>query len=165
MDERVLPVDKNNYRQAMSCFPTGVAIVSILNDQAAPIGVTVNSLTSVSLSPVLILFCLGTQSQAHKEFVKVASRSGRWWISLLASNQSDISQRFAAFNQKNWDLTPHDTDPQTGLPIIKGAVAHLSGVFDTLIEAGDHTVFIAKVSYVASQKESKPLIYLHSSYQ
>ena len=159
-----MPVDKNNYRQAMSCFPTGVAVASVLGRQDAPIGVTVNSLTSVSLSPVLILFCLGTQSQACKEFLTVASRHGHWWISLLASEQSDISQRFTAFNHQNWHLTPHDIDPETRLPIIKGAVAHLSGVFEQTIEAGDHTVFIAKVLQVASQKDSKPLIYLHSAY-
>jgi flavin reductase (DIM6/NTAB) family NADH-FMN oxidoreductase RutF len=164
MDEILLPVDKNNYRQAMSCFPTGVAVATILDAQAMPMGVTINSLTSVSLSPLLLLFCLGNQSYVHKEFLRVSASKGHWWISLLASNQSEISKRFAAFNRQNWHLTPHDKDPETGLPIIKGAVAHLSGVFENTIEAGDHTVFIAKVLQVSSHKETKPLIYYHSSY-
>ena len=161
----MLPADKNNYRNAMSCFPTGVAIATILGEQKIPIGVTINSITSVSLSPVLLLFCLGNQSQVHDEFLSVAKEQGHWWISILASNQAQISQRFTVLDQHNWQLTPHDTDLDTRLPIIKGAVAHLTGVFEKVIEAGDHTIFMANASYVFSRKEAKPLIYYHSSYR
>jgi len=52
-------IDNQTLRQALGCFTTGVAVVTTLGDNNAPVGLTVNSFSSVSLDPPLILWSIG----------------------------------------------------------------------------------------------------------
>ena len=60
------PTFTRSFRDAMGAFPTGVAIVTALRPDGTPCGLTVNSLTSVSLDPVLLLVCLGRSSESQR---------------------------------------------------------------------------------------------------
>ena len=50
--------DPRTLRDALGCFATGVTVVTCVNDAGEPAGITVNSFTSVSLDPPLLLVCL-----------------------------------------------------------------------------------------------------------
>ena len=58
--------DPRTLRDALGCFATGVTVVTCLNDEGEPAGITVNSFTSVSLDPPLLLVCLHKRRRARR---------------------------------------------------------------------------------------------------
>src|ERR1700748_275214 len=91
-------MDSRAFRDALGCFPTGVAVVTAVPaaDAAqadklagAHIGITVNSFTSVSLEPPLLLWCMDRRSQRHDIFVKAES----FTVSVLGTEHRDVSSR------------------------------------------------------------------------
>jgi flavin reductase (DIM6/NTAB) family NADH-FMN oxidoreductase RutF len=83
-------VDPTTYRQVMGCFATGVAVVATAaNGELC--GLTVNSLTSVSLDPPLLLVCLNHDSRT----LAAVRAVGRFSVSLLACGQKRLSNSFA----------------------------------------------------------------------
>ena len=157
-----LPAAHNeNFRETMSCFATGVCVVSI--DEPEKVGVTINSLVSVSLEPLLILFCLGKDTKTHEHFLKSAQQKGQWGISMLAQAQEDISTRFTHWNPDLWDQTP--LLPQSGAPLLAGGAAYLKGEFDSTFNGGDHTIFLCRVTQCLAIPEMSPLIYTQRHYR
>lgn len=75
MEEEVgMTYDLRAFRSAVGCFPTGVAVITTAVRGEEPIGLTVNSFTSVSLDPPLLLWCLNRSSDRFRAFTKVVSR-------------------------------------------------------------------------------------------
>ena len=62
--------DTRAFRQALGSFPTGVAVITALSPSGAPMGITVNSFTSVSLEPPMVLWCLDKKSDRYAVFAK-----------------------------------------------------------------------------------------------
>src|ERR1700726_3270883 len=83
--------DTRAFRQALGSFPTGVAVVTARADEAHPIGITVNSFTSVSLDPPLVLWCMDAHSQRHDAFVQAPG----FTVSILGTGHREISSRLA----------------------------------------------------------------------
>ena len=106
----VSAVTSRDYRQTMGLFPTGVAILIIEDGDRNPIGMTVNSLTSVSLNPLILLVCV--QKTAH---MIPALLEAKWFtFSFLPETRSDLSSYFAGI----WD---HDAPaPQFGFSAMGG---------------------------------------------
>src|ERR1700742_5003299 len=82
--------DSRAFRDALGNFPTGVAVITALGGQTH-IGITVNSFTSVSLDPPLVLWCMDKRSQRHDAFVAAPG----FTISLLGSVHREVSSRLA----------------------------------------------------------------------
>ena len=79
IDSRTAPaVDVNAFRKAMGSFPTGVTIVTVACDDGTMHGVTVNSFSSVSLHPMLVLVCLNQTSRA----VDLIERAGAFVVNV-----------------------------------------------------------------------------------
>lgn len=83
--------DSVAFRRALGQFATGVAVVTTLDGDGARIGLTVNSFTSVSLDPPLVLWCLGRESPN----VAIFESATHFAVNVLAADQKAISQRFA----------------------------------------------------------------------
>ena len=147
-----------NFRQALGSFPTGVTIVTTLDNNSKPIGFTANSFTSVSLEPHLILICIDKASFNIDAF----SKGNHFAVSILSENQHHISNIFALpatdrFDQINWQ-------PKiTGSPIINESVAWFDCIKDSFIEAGDHFILIGQVQAFDSSTKT-PLVYLRGNY-
>lgn len=144
-------------RRTLGHFATGVAVVSA-RDHRGPVAATVNSLTSVSLDPPLLLVCL-----AHGSRSLVALRStGRFALSLLAADQQPLSDRFARSHEGDlWEGVATEGDP----PLLVGAVAGLRCVVHELVEGGDHLIVIGRVEqaeYVDPAPE--PLLFHRGRY-
>jgi flavin reductase (DIM6/NTAB) family NADH-FMN oxidoreductase RutF len=86
-----LTVNASAFRKAMGSFPTGVTVVTVASDDGGMHGVTVNSFSSVSLDPLLVLVCLHEASRA----VGQIERGGAFGVSVLSAGQQDISRWFA----------------------------------------------------------------------
>jgi flavin reductase (DIM6/NTAB) family NADH-FMN oxidoreductase RutF len=126
------------YRRALGAFPTGVCVVAC-EDAQGPLGLTVNSFTSVSLDPPLILWCLHNLSDRRHAF----AAAERFAVNILAAGGEAHSQRFAGHAHR---LEPDELDSEPGrAPLLKGALTRLECVTHERLELGDHTVIVGRV--------------------
>src|SRR4051812_2818629 len=89
-DSRATKVDPEEFRRAVGRFATGITIVSTVAD-GADHAMTVNAFTSVSLDPVLVLFCVEKIARFHE----VVISTGEWAVSVLGAGGREASQWFA----------------------------------------------------------------------
>jgi len=125
----------------------------------APEGLTVNSFTSVSLDPPLILVCIAKTATSYPSF-QVAKG---FVINVLREDQIDLSQHFASsksdrFEGIAWRSGAH------GAPLLDGVLAALECAVHSSFDAGDHTVFVGQVERAESH-EGVPLLYFASAYR
>lgn len=147
------------FRRACGRFATGVAIVTTLDAAGAPYGVTVNSFTSVSLDPPLVLFCLDRGAQALAAF----SANNPFVINILDQSQRDLSQRFAARLPDRFAGLDYRTG-LTGAPILHGSLAILECRHQAALDGGDHLIFVGQVLSVEAC-DGDPLLYFAGAYR
>ena len=150
-------VNKDNFKKTLSAFATGITVVATKHNSIL-YGKTINSFSSLSLSPPLVLFSLDNQSSKLNIFKKSETIT----INILSKNQKLISSNFAKKNP-DWKDIEYDL-LKNGNPIIKNCVSNLDCRIIEKIQKGDHLIFICKVSKVIYSEKLKPLIYYNSKY-
>lgn len=133
------PVAPDALRSVCGNFVTGVTVITSGNGEEA-VGTTVNSFTSVSLEPPLVLFCLHTKSRLRP----VVQKYGAYAVNILSSQQEMLARNFAGVRTAGLDGVAHRTSV-TGVPVLTGALASLSCRLVESFESGDHTVFVGEV--------------------
>lgn len=128
-----------DFRKAMGNFATGVAIVTAA-DGSERFGMTVNSLTSVSLDPCLLLIC-PKKGSATGEAIK---RTQRFAVNILAEDQQDLCMRFVGEKAARFEGLS-DVHMDDGLPLIGGSIVHLSCRLHGLHPGGDHEIIVGEV--------------------
>ena len=150
-------INKDNFKKTLSTFATGITVVATKNNSIL-YGKTINSFSSLSLSPPLVLFSLDKKSTK----LKIFKESKTITINILSNKQEMISNNFA---KKNPDWKEVDYDVlKNGNPIIKNCVSNLDCKIEDKINKGDHIIFICKVLQVLNRNKLKPLIYYNSKY-
>ena len=152
-------VAPEDFLRACAQFATGVAITTVLDGAGAPHGMTVNSFTSVSLIPPLVLVCIDHKAGIRNLLLKTEFFA----INVLRENQQQLSMQFARPGEDRFG-TVEWFPGETGVPLIPGALATLECSVFERIESGDHTVMIGEV-VSAVRHEGRPLLYFSSSYQ
>jgi flavin reductase (DIM6/NTAB) family NADH-FMN oxidoreductase RutF len=152
-------VEAAEFTRACSRFATGIVIASVCDAQGVAHGLTANSLTSVSLTPPLILICIG-----HSASVLEAFRSaGHFGISVLAEDQRELSDRFARKGHDRFDGTAWQPG-HTGVPLVAGGLGTMEcSVYQRQV-CGDHDIVVGQVLHT-SVRDGKPLIYFGSKYR
>jgi flavin reductase (DIM6/NTAB) family NADH-FMN oxidoreductase RutF len=150
-------MDSREFRDAMGGFATGVAIVTTEADGRLH-GMTINSLTSVSLNPTLLLVALTRPSRT----ASAIDRRGAFVINVLGVNQAHVSNTFARPSEDHFADRSLFTI-EDGMPMIVGALAHLVCQTEQQHEAGDHTVVIGRVVRGAVAPRD-PLIFHRGAY-
>ncbi len=145
--------------RACAQFATGVAIATVLDSGGTPYGMTINSFTSVSLDPPLVLICIDRKARILEHFLT----SDFFAINILRENQQALSERFARTEEDRFGTVEWYAG-ETGTPLIPGALAALECAVFERRPAGDHTILIGEVAH-AVRHEGLPLIYFSSSYQ
>jgi len=160
-------VDVKRYRAVMGRFVTGVTVVtSMVQTQAGmhPWGTTVNAFTSVSLDPPLVLVCIGRERSIHDVIAAV----GRFAVNILAEESQGLSDCFAGAPSelpRSGFCAAAYHPGRTGVPILEAAVAHVECVVEQVLEAGDHTIYLARaVELGASDVHPLPLLYYRGRY-
>jgi flavin reductase (DIM6/NTAB) family NADH-FMN oxidoreductase RutF len=120
---------------------------------------TVNSFTSVSLEPPLVLVCIDQKARVLEHFVA----SNFFAINILSENQQALSMRFARPGEDRFDGVEWYAG-ETQMPLIPGALAFLECAVFQRQEAGDHTVLIGEV-VSAVRHEGNPLLFFSSGYR
>lgn len=151
-----MTLDPEQLRHAMRAWTTGVTIVTAAH-AGQRYGMTVNSFTSISLEPPLISVTLRQLTHTHE----LVERSGEFAITILSSNQGDLSDRFAG---KQPGITDRFEGVETGrllidAPLIKGGMAYLNCRVVNTIPVGENTLFIAEVIAAQGEGEGDPLVY------
>jgi flavin reductase (DIM6/NTAB) family NADH-FMN oxidoreductase RutF len=147
------------FRKACARYATGVAVATVTSPDGSPEGLTVNSFTSVSLEPPLILVCIAKTATAYLSF-QVAKA---FVVNVLREDQIDLSQHFASSKSLRFDGVAWRSGVH-GAPVLDGALAVLECAMHDSFDAGDHTVFIGLVERVESH-EGPPLLYFASAYR
>lgn len=153
-----MSIEERSFRKALGCFPTGVAVVTTTDGAGRPVGVTVSSFTSLSLHPPLVLFCLDRRTGGLDAF-----RDGGFSVNVLREDQREVSIRFASRRDDKFDGIDTTTGA-TGAPVLPDALAVLDCVVESVVEGGDHFIFIGKVEHVDSQAGGQPLVYFRGAY-
>ena len=139
-------VDRNaSLREVMRSYPTGVTIVGARERAAVPFGLTVNSFTSLSLHPPLILVCIGRTSTLHNRLIT----SDTFSVNFLAGDQSAIADRFASDPSEDRFQGIAWQEGALGVPLLDGAVAWLECSRYEVTDGGDHTILIGRVEHSA----------------
>ena len=152
-------VTDDAFRMTCSRFATGVAIATVEAEGGALHGMTINSFTSVSMDPPLILICV----EHGCNLLPIFSRSGRYGLSVLRRSQEALSVRFAIRGHDRFDGV-ESVAGRTGIRLIPGALAYFECSVREMVEAGDHTVVIGTVDHCEAH-EGEPLLFFDSAYR
>ena len=153
------PTDKRAFRDALGCFPTGVAVVTARVADRHPMGITVNSFVSVSLEPPLILWCVDRRSQRFETF----SSADYFTVSVLDATHEAVSRRLAQPGEHRLDGIPLITT-EFGAPALADAVAVFECGREAVYEGGDHAVLLGRVVRFACRQGAEPLVFVRGRY-
>lgn len=145
----------------MGNFATGVTVVTIRHPDGGPAGLTVNSLTSVSLEPPLVLFCLDRAAHIYPLF----RRAKFFAVNILGETQEAVSRHFADFrhNPKPKRLW---AKPQGGCPILNGTLGWMVCRKMAVHQSGDHDIIIGEAVKLHVREPARaPLLYFHGRYR
>lgn len=150
--------DSAKYRQVLGHFPTGVTVVTAMDD-AGPVGLAVSSFTSVSLEPPEVLFCATKTSSSWARI----HTAGRFSVNILAADQEDVCRVFASpatdkFIEIGWKRSSN------GCPLIDGVLAHIDCSIGQVVDAGDHHVVIGTVENLEVLREHEPLVFYRGGF-
>lgn len=151
--------DGRAYRQALGRFATGVTVVTCRDATGRPAGLTVNSFTSVSLAPPLVLWCLEKTSPSLAMF----TTCGHFAINVLDASQRPLSDVFADPAADRFAGLPVE-DGLGRAPLLPGCLAQFDCALDAVHDGGDHVILIGAVRRYR-QRAGDPLIYFGGGYR
>jgi len=148
-----------DFRAALAMFATGVTIVTALDADSRPVGLTANSFNSVSLAPPLVVWSLALRSRS----LAVFQGAERYAVNVLAHDQIELARRFSRPHADRFDGVPFRLGAAAA-PLIEGCVAWLECRHHALHPAGDHMLFIGQVDACVHQNVA-PLVWHGGRYQ
>jgi 3-hydroxy-9,10-secoandrosta-1,3,5(10)-triene-9,17-dione monooxygenase reductase component len=151
-------IDPAQFRQVLGAYPTGVAIITALDDDGAPAGMVVGTFTSVSLDPPLVGFLPDKSSTSWPKIEK----AGRFCVNVLGSDQQQLCRQVAGRGDKfaGVDIVVSDQD----LPVIAGSLAVIECTIRSVSEAGDHWFVVGDVLRMAAPREADPMLFHRGRY-
>jgi flavin reductase (DIM6/NTAB) family NADH-FMN oxidoreductase RutF len=155
-DERI---DPRILRRALGAFPTGVVITTAWESESGWLGMTMNSFTTVSLDPPLVIFSIDRRSVSLPAWL----RASGYAINVLARGQELLSNQFARSRGEKW----RDVRFTSGLhnaPLLDGTVARFECSRHQVVDGGDHMIFLARVNRATCNEEAEPLVFCRSRY-
>ena len=142
LDTKGPPLDAEtviHYRRALGCFATGVVVVTV-HDAEGSVALVVNSFTSVSLEPPLVLFCLGDKSDRGAYF----REAERYVINIMGVEGEPLAARYAARGRHR--IEPDDVEAlPSGLPGLRGALTRLECRAHQRLPIADHLAIVGEV--------------------
>lgn len=154
-------MDRATFFAIMGAFPTGVGIVTTLDDQDQPRGLTTNALASVSAEPPILLVCVDKRSNT----LMALQAAGKFVVNYLSEGRGDLANLFASkesdkFKEVSWQPASN------GMPWLHtDTIAHAECTVTQTIDAGDHVIFLGEVSDGQPPAPgTRPLMYFRRTY-
>jgi len=155
-----MPFASKEFRDALGCFATGVCVVTCQTADGRRHGVTVNSFSSVSLDPPLVLFSLDRGASTFAPFMEAT----HFAVNMLSREQIDLSRIFAERAADRWNGVEYETW-ETGSPILPGSLAALECDMHSRHDGGDHVIILGRVRGLRRWPDRAPLLYFRGAYQ
>lgn len=153
-------ISSSDLREAMRSFPTGVAVITTTDDSGDPVGLTVNSLCSVSMRPPMILWCLREESATRSAF----THNVGFTVNILAADQAALATRFASHPGDRFAGIAWRTGPAK-LPLLERTSAWLvCRRSRPPLHTGDHLVLLGQV-VDSGRSELNPLVFSGGGYR
>lgn len=146
-------IDLNEFRRALSCFATGVAVVTVLDADGEKAGMTISSFNSVSLDPPLVLWSIADDSYSYNAFMEAEYFA----VNVLAMHQEELSSRFARRGANKFEGIECREGLQ-GVPILPDYAACFECRIEHRYEGGDHKIIVGRVLRM-EDRETDPLIF------
>jgi flavin reductase (DIM6/NTAB) family NADH-FMN oxidoreductase RutF len=152
--------DPRTLRDALGCFATGVTVVTCVDEHGRPAGLTVNSFTSVSLEPPLILVCI------HKMAASADTLAGApfFAINVLQNGQQPASITFSTRVEDRFGTTPWSCG-EAGAPILKDSLSVFECERFAVYDGGDHHILVGQVTKASFDAGLDPLLYFRGRYR
>ncbi len=150
----VQPLDRASLRAAFGVFATGVTVVTSRAEDGRASGITVNSLTSVSLTPPLLLWCVGHEARSAALYRPDVP----FVVNVLASDQRRLAELFALANGQDYERTVDFKYNTDGVPVLRSCAAEYHCRVTSCHPGGDHTIVVGRVHAVV-RHDRAPLIF------
>lgn len=149
---------QKDFRKALGKFATGVTVITTVDADGGPIGVTASSFNSVSLDPPLVLWSLAKDSYSMQAFEQASGFN----VHVLTHQQAAISNHFASkgndkFAGLDW------ADSHSPYPVIADYAALFRCTTEFKYEGGDHVIFVGRVTSHEA-RDAEPLIFRGGQY-
>ena len=154
-----MTMDTGEFRQALGQFATGVCLVTVDDPELGPLATTVNSFSSVSLDPPLVLWSI----QNSSDHLAVYTECQHFGIGILSSEQGALSSQYAQRGGHSVQAEHFTTGPQ-GEPKLIDALAHFPCAAYGVHPGGDHQIIVGEVLQFES-REAAPLIFYSGGYR
>jgi flavin reductase (DIM6/NTAB) family NADH-FMN oxidoreductase RutF len=152
--------DARTLRDALGCFATGVTVVTGAGSDGAPAGLTVNSFTSVSLAPPLLLVCLARSAASAAVLIEAT----HFAVNVLQTGQQPASIRFSTRDEDRFGTTQWSCG-EGGAPILADSL----GVFEceryAVHGGGDHHMLVGRVVKASFDASLDPLLFFRGRYR
>ncbi|MGV6876380.1 flavin reductase family protein [Pseudochelatococcus sp. B33] len=146
-------VPPETFRACAAQWPSGVAVVTTIDRDGYPRGLTMTAVTSLSLEPQQFLICVDDRSSTLKPLLEV----GKFCINFLGNGQEQVARLFASKREDKFDAVSWFVDP-VGMPALDGAVARAGCEVVAVHDGGDHRIIIGGLR-AASVSGGAPLLY------
>ena len=153
------PFSNQELRRAFSCFATGVTVITGIDQNGKPVGITISSFNTVSLNPPLVLWSIGSQSDLCNSF-RIGQKQ---LIHVLDVNQKDLALVFAKQLNKNSIQIEHQIEP-SGLMRLANCLAYFECETIAVHEGGDHHIIVARVLSIEQDSDRHPLLFAQSQF-
>lgn len=154
-------ISPQRFRTILSRFATGVVAVTALDSEEQPVGIAINSFTSVSLDPPLVAFCIAHTSRSWPR-IRV---TGRHCLNILGDDQRAVSAQLAGRARDKFDGVRWSPSP-SGAPILASSLGWLECSVETEHPAGDHVIVVVRVHHAAlGDDRQQPLVFFSSEYR
>jgi flavin reductase (DIM6/NTAB) family NADH-FMN oxidoreductase RutF len=155
-------VDPAQFRRALGQFATGVTVITVQHGDKMH-GMTANTVTSVSLQPPLVLFCVGK----HARMSKLLEEAHGFAVNILSVDQERLSRHFAGASQPGSAENVELLRRGPVAPLIPGALVSLSCELAAIHEAGDHWIVVGQVLEIheTAGRQRPPMIFYRSRYR
>jgi flavin reductase (DIM6/NTAB) family NADH-FMN oxidoreductase RutF len=151
--------DPRTLRDALGCFATGVTVVTCLHE-GQPAGLTVNSFTSVSLDPPLLLVCIAKQAAS----APALTQASQFAINVLQTGQKPDSIRFSTRDEDRFG-TSRWACGEAGAPILEESLSVFECERFAVYDGGDHHILVGRVMKASFDASLDPLLYFRGRYR
>ena len=151
--------DELHFRDVMAHFTTGVTVVTSRGPDGRLCGLTVNSVASVSLNPLLVLVCLDQRAASHA----CIAQGGAFAVSVLGRHQEGLAHRFSVGDRSDRFEELSYRVEVTGSPVLDDALAWLDCQVADVHQGGDHSIVVGEV-VACDARGGEPLVFFRGGY-
>jgi flavin reductase (DIM6/NTAB) family NADH-FMN oxidoreductase RutF len=148
------------FRAVMGSLASGVSVVTTIDEEGTPYGLTCSAVCTVSVGPPLLLCCVRTPSRT----LDTLRQRGQFAVNFLDSQARELSDLFAGRITDKFALIDWAPGPTLGMPVLDRTVAHAECEVRDVIDAGDHAVVLGRLRDGWTNADRFPLGYWRGGY-